>query len=293
LPDRYRSGLRVARISIAVNVALVLIKGAIALVSGSAALLADAAHSLGDVVSTLPVMVGFAIARRPADPDHPYGHGRAEELMTGILATILLLTAFLVAREGITRLIGPIPPAPGPIALVAAGISIAVKEAMFRYTLREGQRIQSDLLIADAWHHRSDALSSVAALVGIAGANAGLPILDPVAAIAVSLMLAWTGLSILRRAAHALMDGRPPDFPREQERVRALAACIPGIVHVDQVRMRRYGGKLVMDVEISVAPDYTVRTAHALGRRLRTRLEEAHPHIGEVFVHVNPHRYHS
>ena len=292
MEDRFRGGIRVAKVSIIVNLGLAALKGFVGYASGSSALVADAAHSLGDVLSTIPVIVGFSIAKRPADHNHPYGHGRAEELMTGMLSMILLVTAFLVARDGIANLADPDPRAPGPIAMGVAAVSILVKEAMFRYALAEGRKARSDLLVADAWHHRSDAMSSLAALVGIIGANAGIPILDPIAALAVAAMLAWTAVSILRSSAHTLMDGRPSDFTEELERVKDLTEGIPGIVHVDEVRMRLYGGLVVMDVEISVDASYTVGTAHSLASELRMTLEEENPHIGEVFVHINPHPDH-
>ncbi len=292
MKTRHESGMQVARVSILVNILLVALKGTIGYLSGSSALIADAAHSLGDVVSTIPVMVGFSISSRPPDSTHPYGHGRAEELTTAVLAGILLVTAALVARDGITHILGPGRGAPGIAAMGVAALSILVKEAMFRYAIAEGRRIGSDLLVADAWHHRSDALSSIAALVGIAGANAGIAFLDPLAAVAVAGMLFWTGASILRGSINALMDGRPPDYSSELTRVREMAGHIPGIVHVDDVRMRRYGGRIVMDVEISVDADVTVRDAHALAGELRGQLEGAHDHVWEVFVHVNPHLEH-
>lgn len=287
-----RGGIRVAKVSMIVNLALVVLKGAFAVVSGSSALMADAAHSAGDILSTIPVLVGFSISRRPADSNHPYGHGRAEQIMTGLLAGILLLTAYLIARDGVATMMASRRPAPGITALGVAAVSIIVKELMYRYALAEGRRIGSDLLIADAWHHRSDAMSSVAAMIGIGGANAGFPILDPLAALVVAAMLGWTGTSILRGAVYTLMDAQPRDFTEEVERVREMATAIPGIIHVDEVRMRRYGGQLIMDVEISVDSAHTVGTAHELATRLRDRLESANPHIGGVFIHINPHPEH-
>ncbi|MFW5897114.1 MAG: cation diffusion facilitator family transporter [Bacillota bacterium] len=292
METRNRGGIRVAKVSIAVNLALVILKGAFAVISGSSALMADAAHSAGDIVSTVPVLVGFSISDRPADSNHPYGHGRAEQLMTGLLALILLLTAYFIARDSVATMMGPPRPAPGITALGVAVVSIIVKELMYRYAVAEGRRMHSDLLIADAWHHRSDALSSVAALIGIGGANAGFPILDPLAALVVAAMLVWTGTTILWSAVHTLMDGQPGDFTKEVGRVREIASEIPGIIHVDEVRMRRYGAQLIMDVEISVDSAHTVGRAHDLAAELRGRLERENPHIGGVFIHINPHPDH-
>ncbi|MFO7942022.1 MAG: cation diffusion facilitator family transporter [Bacillota bacterium] len=292
METRNGGGIRVAKVSMVINLALVVLKGVFAVLSGSSALMADAAHSAGDILSTIPVLVGFSISSRPADSDHPYGHGRAEQLMTALLAGILLLTAYFIARDGVATIMAPARPAPGVTALGVAAVSVITKELMYRYAVAEGRRLGSDLLIADAWHHRSDAMSSVAALIGIGGANVGFPILDPLAALVVAVMLAWTGTTILRSAVHALMDGQPRDFTDEMERVREIATDISGIIHVDDVRIRRYGGQLIMDVEISVESTRTVGTAHDLATRLRDRLERANPHIGGVFIHVNPHPEH-
>lgn len=289
--DRYRMGIRVSLISLSVNLALSVVKAGVGLTAQSSALIADAVHSASDALSTLVVLAGLHLGRRPPDPQHPYGHGKAEALATTFLSLSLLATALWLLRGASLRVFAGITITPGPNAVATAMVSIAAKEILFRYTQSAGRRTRSDLLIADAWHHRSDALSSVAALVGIVGANQGWFVLDPIAAVAVSFLVLSTSWGILRSAIDILMDRRPDEFPEEVRRVEEAARAIPQIEHVDDVRMRQYGGELVIDLEISVDSALTLHAAHELAYQLRSEIENA-PHVLEVFVHVNPHPGH-
>ncbi len=292
MPDnRYRTGMRVSLISLSVNLALAVIKAGVGLTVQSSALIADAVHSASDALSTLVVLAGLHLGRRPPDPHHPYGHGKAEALATTFLSLSLGATALWLLRGASIRVFAGLTITPGPIAVAAAMVSIAAKEILFHYTRSAGRRTRNDLLLADAWHHRSDALSSVAALIGIVGANQGWFILDPIAAIAVSLLVLNTSWRILRSAIDVLMDRRPDEYSEEVHRVEEAASAIPQIEHVDKVRMRQYGGELVIDLEISVDATLTLRSAHDIAYQLRSEIENA-PHVLEAFVHVNPHPRH-
>ncbi|MFO8059816.1 MAG: cation diffusion facilitator family transporter [Bacillota bacterium] len=289
--DRYHTGVRVSLVSLIVNIALSGVKAAVGLAFHSSALVADAAHSASDALSTLGVLSGLYLSRRPPDREHPYGHGKAETIATAVLSLSLGGTALWLLWGAVTRIFSGAVAAPGLPAAAIAASSILIKEILFQYTRGAARRTHSDLLLADAWHHRSDALSSVAALAGILGANWGWSILDPLAAVAVSVLILITSWKILRSAIDALMDRRPGEFTRETDRVEETARAIPGIEHVDSVRMRQYGGSLILDLEISVDSDLRLDAAHELAHRLRRQIEDA-SHIGEVFVHVNPHPQH-
>ena len=192
---------RVSRISIIANTALSAAKLAAGLIAHSGAMVSDAVHSASDVFSTFIVMIGVHMAGKESDKEHPYGHERMECVAAIILSGILLATGLIIGYQGVQKILHPEDlQVPGVLALAAAVLSILVKEIMYQYTRKAAKQIDSDALMADAWHHRSDALSSIGALIGIAGARLGLPILDPIASLVICLFIAHAAYTIFRDA---------------------------------------------------------------------------------------------
>lgn len=255
----------------------------------SSAMVSDAAHSLSDVLATLIALVGVLLSKRAADDDHPYGHERFESVAALLLGLILLATGGLIGKAGLEALLSGNDAqrgGPGPIALVAAVVSIAVKEAMYWYTRRCALRLNSAAFMADAWHHRSDALSSIGSLIGIAGARMGYPALDPAAGVVICLMILTVALRTTRDALGQLLDtscGRSYD----QELADFIAAQ-EGVVRVDLLRTRRFGNRVYVDLEISVDGDESLRKAHSVAERVHLSVEQRFPGVKHIMIHVNP-----
>ena len=255
----------------------------------SSAMVSDAAHSLSDVLATLIALVGVLLSKRAADDDHPYGHERFESVAALLLGLILLATGGLIGKVGLEALLSGNDArrgSPGLIALVAAVVSIAVKEAMYWYTRRCALRLNSAAFMADAWHHRSDALSSVGSLIGIAGARMGYPALDPAAGVAICLVIVAVALRTTRDALGQLLDtscGR--SYDRELEN---FIAAQEGVVRVDLLRTRRFGNRVYVDLEIAVDGDTSLRKAHSVAERVHLRVEQRFSGVKHIMIHVNP-----
>lgn len=266
------------------NVVLVVVKGTIGLIGGSSVLVADAVHSMSDLVSDIVALFGLRAAAKPPDEDHPYGHGRFETLGTIVLAVVLLGVALGIAWDAWGRFDAPAEPE--MITLWAAAISIVVKEVLFHITVRVGRRHNSPLVLANAWHHRSDALSSVAALSGIAGARMGFPILDPAAAVVVAALIAKMASDILRGAIREITDAT---LQREMlEDLSAGIGRLPGVVNLHELRARRMGSRILVDLHVEVDGSTTVSDGHQVAERVRQFVFEANPEISEVLVHIDP-----
>jgi cation diffusion facilitator family transporter len=281
------TGERVGWLGIAANLVLAAVKAGGGLVAGSQVLLVDAAHSLADVLAAAVILVGFRIARRPADACHPYGHGKAESIAGKVVAVLLILGG---ANLGLWSL-GQVWQAaeldePGVAALAVLVLSVAVKEVMFRYQVRAARRIASDALLAGAWDQRSDSLSSLVALAGVTGARAGMPLLDPLAGVIVSAMVVRLGWTLLRRFADELMDKF--DHPELIRAIDGVVWQVPGILQVNSVRARHVGPEVLVDLKIGVDPGLTVASGHAIAHAARRAVMEQVPGVADVFVHVDP-----
>lgn len=289
MPDRSQTALRVSRGAIAANALLAAFKLLAGLLARSGAMVSDAVHSASDVLSTVAVMIGVKAAARESDREHPYGHERMECVAAIVLAVVLLLTGLFIGWAGVRRISGAgdgALPVPGLLALVAAGVSILVKEAMFYVTRRAARRIDSDALMADAWHHRSDALSSVGALVGIAGARLGLPVLDPLASVLICVFIAKAALDIFRDAVNKMVD-HSCDEETEQA-VRELALAHEGVRAVDRLMTREFGSRVYIEMEIAVDGTLPLTEAHAIAERVHDDMEAAFPKVKHIMIHVNP-----
>lgn len=290
--SRYHRGAFAAWLGIVINIILTVLKGFAGFMGGSAALVADAFHSGSDILASTVVLVGLRISRKPPDKDHPYGHGRAESIAAKIVAIIIILAGFNIAYSSFRCLMEGVGTAPSPIALIVALFSIITKEGLFRYVFRQGKKISSSALIANAWEHRNDAISSVAAFIGIGGAILGgrfsipfLFYLDPIAGLAVSVLIIKMGFSIARDAARELMDSCMDDD--EARCIKGKAMEVQGVKEINDLRSRITGHQTFIDLEIAVDESITVKEGHDVAFRVKQKILED-PSIADVLVHVNP-----
>lgn len=279
---------RVSSVTIFWNGVLSAFKFAAGLFSHSSAMLSDAAHSASDVLSTVVVLIGVRLSAREADKGHPYGHERLECAAALVLAMLLVLTGAGIGLAGLEKIFRPSAPlaAPGPLALAAAAVSIAVKEVMYRYTRRAALKIQSTALMADAWHHRSDALSSVGSFAGVLGARLGFPVLDPLASLVICLFILKAGLDVFRSAMRRMTDHACDDG--FIIRLEGLVLAQPGVEAVDLLQTRLFGDRVYVDLEVAADGDLPLRQAHAIAEALHRGVESAFPEVKHCMVHVNP-----
>lgn len=283
---RFQKAKRVSLVSILGNLVLTVMKLIVGFLAGSTALVADAFHSASDLIGTVILLKGMQIAHLPADKNHPFGHHRAETITSEILAVILMITAAGIGYEGLRTLTSETIKIPDIAAVYVAFLSIVAKELMYRYSSKIGTEINSDAIIADAWHHRSDAFSSIAALVGIVGSRFGMAFMDPLAALFVALLIFRAGIQIYRKAVDTLMDTAP-----SKETLKELIDTIlhvEGVEKVDDLRVRRYGSKMIIDLKISVLPELTVEEGHGVAARAKSQILELNSSIQDVLIHVNP-----
>lgn len=283
---RYKEIKKASIVSIIGNIVLTVLKGIIGYIAGSTALVADALHSASDLFGSIVLLQGLKIAHRPPDETHPYGHHRAESITSKLLSIILAVTAIGIGNEAIKILrSGDIIP-PKSIAVYIALISVVFKEAMYQYTVRIGKKVRSSAVIADAWNHRSDALSSIATVIGISGAILGFPFMDPIAGIVVSILILKTALSIYIEAIHSLMDTAPAKEILDS--IRNAANKASGVKSVQDVKVRQYGSKYVVDMKICVDPKITVEEGHGAAARAKRNILSDNVDVLDVLIHVNP-----
>lgn len=281
---------RVAAVGAAGNVALAALKVGVGLWSHSQALVADGVHSLSDLITDAAVILGARFWTAPADSDHPYGHGRIETLVNVLIGVVLALTALGIGWRGVASLASDSEVNLGIAALATTLTSILAKEALYQWTIRRGRAIDSSALVANAWHHRSDALSSIPVAVAvIAGwVFPDLHTLDPIAAILVAALLLKAAWEITWPAIRELSEA--DDDPELGERVESIALEIEEIRSVHKIRTRRVGGASFVDLHIQVAPTMSVADAHALAHSLQERVRGREPQVLEVLAHVEPAR---
>jgi len=231
-------------------------------------------------------MLGLKLSEKPADESHPYGHERIEPALTKILAVILLVTALMIFYCGLTTIIGGNYQIPGNITIIAALISIFTKEWMYKYTKKGAEQIESSALLADAWHHRSDAFSSVGTLIGVVGAKLGYPILDPIASIVISLFIAKMAFEIYFKALNQLLD-RAADSKTIEE-IKKIILSVDGVLEIDVLKTRIHSNKIYVDVEISVDKDLSLIEAHNISENVHSQIESKLKRVKHCMVHVNP-----
>ncbi|HPY53343.1 MAG TPA: cation diffusion facilitator family transporter [Treponemataceae bacterium] len=281
--------MKVSRISIIGNIILSGFKLFAGIFAQSAAMISDAVHSMSDVFSTIIVMIGIKLANKKSDKEHPYGHERFECVAAIVLAAVLFATGAGIGWSGIKKAIagnyGDLA-IPGILALVAAIVSIIVKEAMYWYTRGAAKRINSSALMADAWHHRSDAFSSVGSFAGIFGARLGFPILDPLACIIICLFILKAAIDIFRDAVGKMTDRACDD--ETIAKMRDLILSQKSVEGIDGLKTRLFGDKIYMDVEIRVDALVRLEEAHLVAQAVHDVIEEQFPKVKHCMVHVNP-----
>ena len=281
--------MRVSAVSIIVNLALSLFKLIAGIAAHSGAMVSDAVHSASDVFSTFIVMIGVTISGKESDKEHPYGHERLECVASLLLAMVLALTGFGIGKTGVEKILGGEAAGlavPGLLALIAAVSSVAVKEWMYWYTRAAAKKINSGALMADAWHHRSDALSSIGAFIGILGSRMGYPILDPIASLVICLFILKAAYDIFQDALAKMVDKACPE--EVVDRMREIILAQEGVEGIDDIKTRLFGAKMYVDVEISVDGDKTLRAAHEIANRVHDAIEDAFPEVKHCMVHENP-----
>ncbi len=286
MKDRYELGKTTAYITIFANVILAILKTVAAIVADSTAMMADAAHTASDILTTVAVIISFKIAKIPEDLEHPYGHEKAESIAAKIVALLLLFTGFSIGWKAISSIDNSQIIIPGKLALYAALSSILIKEVMFWYTFIIAKKINSTALKADAWHHRSDAISSVATLIGIAAARMGFPMGDAIAAIIVSIMICKVALDILKKSIRELMDSSAP--PETINSLRQCIESVPGVKGIDSLKTRIHGNMIYADVEIKVDKSISVSQGHDIAREVEDTVIANIKDIKGIMVHIHP-----
>jgi len=284
--DRYRELQKTSLITIAANVILAASKLVIGLFSRSTAVVSDAVHTLSDVFTTILVMAGLKFSNEKADDGHPYGHQRIESVISLFLAFALAATALFLGYEGIKKIQSGEGASPSWLALGVTVLSVAVKEWMFQYTRAKAKRLGSTSLMSDAWHHRTDALSSIAVLVGVVGSFFGIRFLDPAAAIAVCVIILKAVYSIGREAINQLIDCAAA--PEVLVQIEALALGVEGVKSIDLLRTRISNNVIFADLEIEVDSSITVQDGHKIAEEVHDLLESSGLAIEHCMVHVNP-----
>jgi len=284
---RYREVRKVTVVGAVVDFILGVVKIVVGWIAHSEALVADGVHSLSDLATDFVVLYAARHSHRDADEDHPYGHGRIETLATVGLGIMLILVAFGLAWDAVGRIGEPdLLFSPGALALVVALLSILSKEALYQYTIRVARRLKSNMLMANAWHHRSDAISSIVVFIGVAGAMMGYHYLDAVAAVAVSVMIAKIGLDLVLSSTRELIDTALE--PALVESIRDAITHVNGVRALHMLRTRRSGGQALADVHLQVDPRISVSEGHQIGDTVRRQLLERFDEVTDVTVHIDP-----
>ncbi|MCL2857547.1 MAG: cation diffusion facilitator family transporter [Oscillospiraceae bacterium] len=288
--NRMQVATRITRRTIAVNAMLVVFKMFAGVVAGSAAMISDAVHSITDLVGDFIVLIGVRAARPEPDKDHPYGHERIE-CIAGILMAILLFgTAVIMGWSWIgiiTSGNGQALSAPGILALIAAVVGIAVKEAMYWYIRAGAKKVDSVALMASAWHSRSDAFSSIGSFAGILGARLGFPVLDSVAGLVICLFILKVAVDIFRESLSKMTDKACDDETVEQ--IRKIALEQEAVTRVDLIKTRVFGDRIYVDMEISADGNASLYQAHDAAQKVHDAIEAAFPKVKHCMIHVNPH----
>ena len=286
--NRLQRGLRATFAGMAVNVVLSGAKLAAGIVGHSHALVADAVESFADIFSSLIVWRGLVVAAVPADEDHPYGHGKAEPIASAIVAAMLLGAALWIVLTACGEIMEP-HRSPAPFTLIVLVAVVAVKEGLFRFVSREGEAVDSSAVKTDAWHHRSDAITSVAAGVGISVAligGKGFEAADDVAAIAAAGVIAWNGWHLLRPALSELMDAAPSREIVDQ--IRRIGGTTPGVDRVEKCIVRKVGYQYFVDMHVEVDPQMTVLQSHEIAHAVKDKIRDTMPSVNDVLVHIEP-----
>ncbi len=281
--------MKVSWLSIIINTLLSVYKLLAGILSNSSAMVSDAVHTISDVLSSIIVIIGIKMSYKEADSKHPYGHERFESVAAIILSVILFFIGVSIGFSGIKKIIlnkNEVLTVPGTQALVAALVSIIIKEIMYWYTRIAAKKVNSDALMADAWHHRSDALSSIGSFIGIMGAKIGFLFMDPLASVVICLLITVSAISIFINAIGKMID-KSCDISIIEEMKNTILQE-EGVICVDLIRARMFGNRIYVDVEIRAKGDDTLLSTHELAHRVHDVIEKNYENVKHCMVHVNP-----
>ena len=287
--ENEKMAMRVARHSIAINVVLSAFKLFAGIFANSAAMVSDAVHSITDLISTVIAMIGIKLAGRKADKEHPYGHERFESVATLVLAALIAVVGVGIGWAGVQTIIeGNFDELtiPGVLALIAAAVSIVVKEGVFWYVRWAAKKTDSPALMADAWHSRADGLSSIGSFIGILGAMMGFAVMDAIAAVVISLFILKTAVQIAIESLGRMTDRACDD--ETTEAMRAVILAEEGVVSVDLLRTRIFGNRIFVELEIGINATVTFEEAHNISHRVHDEIERTFPKVKHCKVHANP-----
>jgi cation diffusion facilitator family transporter len=287
-PDRLKKAQKSTLISVVANALLAIIKIVTGFIGHSYALVADGIESIADIFSSLVVLGGLRIATKPADDNHPYGHGKAEPLAAVVVALGLLAAAVVIAIQSIREISTP-HHSPEPYTLIVLILVILVKELLFRMQFRVGTSVDSTSVKVDAWHHRSDALTSVAAFLGISIAliaGPGYESADDWFALLACLVIVYNAGRLLKSSLAGIMDEAPE--PEYEEKVRALASAVPNVSHIEKIRIRKSGLYYFVEIHVTVDGLLSVNEGHRIGHEVKDKLCAADMHVSDVLVHIEP-----
>lgn len=282
------TAMHISAVSIVVNVILTIGKLAAGILGNSGAMISDAVHTASDIFSTFIVIIGVRISGKKSDSCHPYGHERFESIASVILAVVLAFTGLGIGYDGLLKIIGGFEnlEMPGITPLIAAVVSVAVKEWMYRYTKAGAKKIKSDALMADAWHHRSDAFSSIGAFAGILGARLGFPVLDLLASLIICIFILKAAIDIFKSAVDKLVDKSCDDSVVESIKNAVLEQ--EGVSGVDEIRTRMFGSGIYVDVEIAADGRLSLEESHKIAENVHSMIETTFSDVRHCMVHVNP-----
>ncbi|WP_032121178.1 cation diffusion facilitator family transporter [Clostridium amazonitimonense] len=284
--ENSKIGTKASLITITANIFLCIFKMLAAFIGKSSAMLADAFHSLADILTTVIVIIGLKVSSKGADESHPYGHEKFEPVFAKLMSLILIFTGASIGYKSFMDLISGNLNSPHKIALIAAGVSIFVKEAMYWYTIIIAKRIKSIAMETDAWHHRSDALSSIGTFLGILGARLGIKILDPIAGLLVSLLIIKIGIEYYFKAIKELVDHCANN--EIIEKIKDITFNIKGVTNIINLKTRTFGNKIYADIEISVDGDLTISEGHKIAQKVHDSIEENIVDIKHCLVKLEP-----
>lgn len=280
---------QISAVSIIANVVLSVFKLVAGIVGKSGAMISDAVHSASDVVSTVVVLIGVHLSSKEADKEHPYGHERLECVAAIVLSVILFATGAGIGIKGVQTLVAGVThtqATPGFLALLAAIVSIAVKESMYWFTIAAAKKINSSALKADAWHHRSDSLSSIGALIGIIGARMGYPVLDSVASVVIALFVMKAAFDIFMDAVNKMVDQSCDD--ETEESMKELILSQENVLGLTSLQTRLFGSRIYVDAEIEADGNLTLIDAHEIAENVHDAIEREFVLVKHCMVHVNP-----
>jgi cation diffusion facilitator family transporter len=285
--ERFGTADRVMSIGFWVNAVLMVMKLLAGYFGKSEAVFADGMESACDFIAIFSTMVALKIGRKPFDERHPYGHGRAESLSAIMVSLVIFGTGGWILYNAVMNIWNHEYSTPGMVAVIAAFFTIIIKEWLYRFSMKTGSSLESPALLAVAKDHRKDAITSIATLVGVTGAFFGLAIMDPIAAGLTSFFIFHIGWQTFKGAAHELMDGLPDEGLIET--ITGIAEGVDGVEHVHEIKGRRSGQYLIIDLKLDMDPDMTVKESHTIATEVKRVIFDRYPNVGDVMIHINPH----